>query len=294
MLPPRAAARRPPSLPPRRRPTPPAHPPRRAAAPCPPPPPAPARSRAATNRRRPPRPVRLQAPARLDGRLRRRSFGCPWRRFSEDREVRRPAEELLRGVGHLELAASRAPEHDLFAGLHPEFLGQRLGVVGLLPHHAGHRLDRLVSEQRLRPLQADGALDILQRRGLQLLQHERRRVGRGRASGSASAPGSIDESSATAPSTPGAAAPAAVDRRATSSRASWSRASSLLRSSDSRVLSQRSASSNRCSRSLMSASALRAMTFSPSRARTWVNAVSADGRSPRSRWHRPSTMLAGI
>ena len=88
-------------------PTPPARAPHPAAAPCPPPPPAPARSRASEESSPPatagsgfglglgapaPRPELTAAAA---ARLRRR-------------RIRRPAEELLRGVGHLELAASRA------------------------------------------------------------------------------------------------------------------------------------------------------------------------------------------
>ncbi len=91
-----------------------------------------------------------------------------------------------------------------------------------------------------------------------------------------------------------AALPSACCRWSSRIRVSCARASSLLRSTASRASSQRSVSSYRARRSVMSASALSAMTFSPSRPSTCVNARSAAGRSLRSQWQRPRTMFAGM
>ncbi len=86
----------------------------------------------------------------------------------------------------------------------------------------------------------------------------------------------------------------AAASRAPSTRPNWSRASSLLGSTAIRRLSQWEASSSRPWRSVMSASALSAITFSASRSSTWVKAASAGPSSRRSRQQRPRTMLPGM
>ena len=216
------------------------------------------------------------------------------RLFLEGGEIAAPSEQLLRCVGHLEFAAAGAAEDDVFAGLYAELLAQLSVGIEVPAHQTGQGLDLLFDRRRLLHLEAfRGRLQVVRREGreLQLRQQraakarrirvpERARMGGGGGDSGCSAEASAEaseETSATGgdsalgdggrcgsepqarpkPSRSGCG-PSRPARAGPAPRRCCGRPTAVWRS-------HRSASSNRCCRSLMSASALSAITFSPSR-----------------------------